>query len=279
MDLPAYRERSHATWETMAPSWFRRREWMWDVMQPVSERLVEKLDPQPGQTILELAAGVGDTGFAAAPRLGEDGKLISTDFAPQMVEAARERAAELGLANVEHRVMDAERMDLPDDSVDGVLCRFGYMAVADPALAFAETRRVLRPGGRLCFAVWGPPERNPWAAIPGGTLIERGHMPRPQPGDPGIFSLASADRIEELVTGAGFEAPEIAEVDFSWRFAQFDDYWGFLNELAGGTAIVIRGLDDDERGAVKDVILERATSCEAEGGYAMPAVALNVTTS
>jgi len=66
-----------------------------------------------------------------------------------MVAAARCESHRLGLANVEHREMDAERMDLEDDSVDGVLCRWGYMLMADPATALAETRRVLRAGGRL----------------------------------------------------------------------------------------------------------------------------------
>ena len=84
-----------------------------------------------------------------------------------MVEAARGVGTELGLDNVEYRVLDAERMDLEESSVDDVVCRWGYMLMADPALAFAETRRVLRDGGRLAFAVWAAPDRNLWAAIPG----------------------------------------------------------------------------------------------------------------
>ena len=75
MDLAEYRKRSLKTWETMAPGWLREREYMWNVSRPVGEWLVAKLGPQPGQTILELAAGVGDTGFVAARELGEDGKL------------------------------------------------------------------------------------------------------------------------------------------------------------------------------------------------------------
>ena len=116
------------------------------------EEMLKALGPEPGQTILELAAGTGETGFAAARAIGPDGRLISTDFAPEMVAAARRASERLGLANVEHREMDAERMDLDDDSVDGVLCRWGYMLMADPATALAETRRVLRPA-RAAVAV------------------------------------------------------------------------------------------------------------------------------
>jgi ubiquinone/menaquinone biosynthesis C-methylase UbiE len=105
--------------------------------------------------------------------------------------------------------MDAERIELDSDSVDGVLCRFGYMLMADPAAALGETRRVLRPGGRLALAVWGVPERNPWAAIGGRMLVERGHMPPPEPGAPRVFSMGSEERTRALVEGAGFATYEL----------------------------------------------------------------------
>ena len=95
----------------------------------VSENLLEALQPRPAQTILELAAGTGETGFVAARAIGPTGRVISTDFAPEMVAAARHESKRLGLANVEHRELDAERMDLEDNSVDGVLCRWGYMLI------------------------------------------------------------------------------------------------------------------------------------------------------
>jgi SAM-dependent methyltransferase len=124
----------------MAAGWEKKRAYLWTVSSHIGEWLITNLDVRPGQTILELACGTGDTGFAAAPLLGRTGKLIPTDFASKMVEAARRRGAELGLTNVEYRVMDAERMDLPDGSVAGVICRWGYMLMADPAAALRETR-------------------------------------------------------------------------------------------------------------------------------------------
>ena len=112
--------------------------------------------------------------------IGDDGKLISTDFASGMVEAAKAADA-LGLDNVEHRVLDAERMDLDDSSVDGVLCRFGYMLMADPATALAETRRVLRDGGRLVFASGRTPDENLWAFVPGRCWSSAATSRRPSP--------------------------------------------------------------------------------------------------
>jgi ubiquinone/menaquinone biosynthesis C-methylase UbiE len=277
MDLAEYRKVSHATWERMAAGWDRRRAWMWDVSHAVGEQMVSKLDPQPGQTVLELAAGTGETGFAAAARLGDDGLLISTDFSAPMVEAARRRAEELGLSNVEFQVTDAERMTLDDDSVDGVLCRWGYMLMADPQAALAETRRVLRDGGRLCLSVWGPAEDNQWGAISRRALVEAGHVSAPAPGDPGIFAMSSEERIRELVTGAGFETVEVEPVRVEWRFEDFEAYWRFLYDLAGAVALVLERLSEDELAQVREEMERSLKSFRSNGGYLMPGLALNAT--
>jgi ubiquinone/menaquinone biosynthesis C-methylase UbiE len=279
VDLSEYRNVSYAIWQQMAEGWDRRRDWMWQVSRPVGEDMIARLDPQPGQTILELAAGPGETGFAAAALVGEQGRVISTDFSPAMVEAAGRRAQELGLENVETHVMDAENMDLDADSADGVLCRWGYMLMADPAKALAETRRVLRSGGRLVFSVWGGPEMNPWAAIAGAVLVQRGHVTPPQPGDPGIFAMASADRISELVMGAGFGTPEIDDIEIEYRFENADEYWDFLTGLAGGLALTIKDLDEEERQAVRLTIQSSAQDYRSGDALVMPGVCRNVLTS
>src|SRR3954471_4824702 len=214
IDLNEYREQSQETWDKMAAGWEKRREWMMRITAPANDWVAEKLAPEPGQTILDIAAGTGDLGFMVAERVGGEGRVISTDFAEDMVDVARRNGEGRGLGNVEYRVMDAERMDLEDDSVDGVVCRWGYMLMADPGAALKETRRVLRDGGRLSFAVWRTPDRNPWAAVPGMTLVQRGHMPPPEQGAPGIFALGDPDHIRDLVTGAGFGEPELEEITF-----------------------------------------------------------------
>jgi len=279
VDLEQYRRSSHEIWQQMAAGWDSRRDWMWSVSRQVSEWMVEKLDPRPGQTILELAAGTGETGFAAAARVGESGRLISTDFAPQMVEAAERKARELGLANIEFRVMDAEQIDLGDDSVNGVLCRWGYMLMADPAAALSETRRVLRDGGRLALSVWGAAEHNPWAALGRRALEVRGHMRKPEPGDPGIFALGNEERLREVVAGAGFGSVEIEPVEVEYRFEDFEAYWRFLRELAGAVEMAIRQLSDDERAEARGLIEQDVEPFRAGDGYVMPGMALNAVAS
>jgi SAM-dependent methyltransferase len=269
-----YRRTSYEAWVAMAPGWERWRAQLEEAMAPVRTWLIRELAPRPGDTVLELSAGAGDTGFAAAAIVGEHGRLISTDFSPDMIEVARRRGAELALDNVDYRVMDAERIDLDADSVDGVLCQSGYMLMADPAAALSETRRVLRPGGRLALSVWGAPERNPWASIGGRILVERGHMPPPEPGSSGIFSMASEERARALLEGAGLTAVRTEEVAMRWTFGNLDEYERWVTEVAGAFAMVVRGLSADERDAFRSQLTEAFVPFAADGGYVLPGVAL-----
>jgi ubiquinone/menaquinone biosynthesis C-methylase UbiE len=277
VDLDAYREQSLETWGKMAPGWEDRNEWMGRVTGLVNDWIVERADPQPGEVVLDLAAGPGDLGFQVAQRVGDGGRVLCTDFAPEMVDVARRLGGAQGLANVEYSVLDAERMGLDDDSVDAVVCRWGYMLMADPAAALRETRRVLRDGGPLAFAVWAAPERNPWAAIPGMTLVQRGHVPAPQPGAPGIFAMADPDLVRRMVTEAGFAEPELEEIAFDFVYPDFDDAWDALVRLAGPLARVIEAQPDDERQAIRGAIEEGLAPYRNEdGSYSPPALCWGV---
>jgi SAM-dependent methyltransferase len=277
VDLDAYRKQSLETWAEMAPGWEARNQWMIGAAGSVNDWILDQADPQPGQTVLDIAAGPGDLGFRAADRVGPAGQVISSDFSPEMVEVARRIGQARGLGNVDHRVLDAEKMDLPDDLVDVAVCRWGYMLMADPAAALGETRRVLRDGGPLAFAVWAEAERNQWAAIPGMTLVERGHVPPPEPGSPGIFALADPARIRELVVDAGFAEPSVEEVAFTFRYADSDEVWDTLVRLAGPLARVINGLSVEEQIATREAISGNLGSFRRpDGSYEVPGVCWGV---
>jgi SAM-dependent methyltransferase len=274
VDAEDYRRVSYALWEAMAPGWERWRTQLADALTPVREWLIQELAPRSGDTVLEIGAGTGDTGFDAAALLGDDGELLSTDFSPEMVEVARRRGTELGLSNIDFRVIDAERIELDAGSVDGVLCQSTYMLVADPAAALAETRRVLRPGGRLALSVWGAPERNPWVSIGGMILAERGHLPPPEPGSPGVFSLASEKRTAALLDGAGFGSVRTEQVPVRFAFPDLADYERWLLDVSGPFAAVVRGLAEAEREVLRRRLTEAFEPFSADEGYALPGVAL-----
>lgn len=263
----------HEISEAMAPGWERWRARIDAAVAPVRRWMVRELAPKPGDTVLELAAASGDTGLEAAALVGDEGRLISTDLTPAMVEIGRRRAAEVGARNVEHRVMDAERIELPDRSVDGVLCRFAYMLMADPAAALAETRRVLRPGGRVALSVWGPPERNPWIAIGGRALVEGGRMP-PAAGDPSPFSLADAGRTAALIGGAGLVGVRTEEVPVTVAYRDADDYLDVGSDTAGPLGMALRRLSASDREAVRRRLEDALAPFAGDDGHLVPGVAL-----
>jgi ubiquinone/menaquinone biosynthesis C-methylase UbiE len=270
------RQRLLAVAEAVAPGWERRREFVEGVAAPVRGWIVRELEAGPGDTVLELAAGAGDTGFEVAAAIGEAGRLISTDFSPTMLGAARRRAGELGVANVDFRVMDAQRIELDDDSVDGVICRFGYMLMADPAAALAETRRVLRPDGRLALAVWGRPQRNPFFAIIGAWLVERGHLDPPDPARPGPFRLSDEDGLRDLLTDAGLTPTRFEEVPVRFAFRDVAEYVSLTADTAGPLAVVLQRLPEAELRALEAALDEACAPFATGDGYELPGVALLV---
>jgi ubiquinone/menaquinone biosynthesis C-methylase UbiE len=278
VDRDEYRQESLKTWDELAETWDATRDEMAAAVSHVGDFLVEWLDAQPGETMLDIAAGNGGLSHALSPLVGESGRVICTDFAPNMVKTARRRGEQLGLSSVEYRVMDAERMDLDDASVDGAVCRFGYMLMADHARALKETRRVLRDGGRLTFAVWGEPMKNAWVLVPGSVLMERGHMQMPGPDEPGIFALGGVDKIEAALSAAGLEPRSITELPVHYRYPDADTMWHRIATTMGPLARVISQLPADDQNSVRDAILERAEPFRDgdSGGYDIPGMAMAV---
>jgi ubiquinone/menaquinone biosynthesis C-methylase UbiE len=261
--------------EAIAPGWERRRAFVEDTTAPVRAWLLERLAPLPGQTVLELAAGAGDTGYEAARRLGPSGRLLSTELSPAMLDVARRRGAELGVDNVEHRLVDAERIPLDGASVDGVICRFGYMLMADLDAALAETLRVLRPGAPVVLAVWGPVERNPFFAAVAAALVHGGHLPAPDAASPGPFALADPSRLAHRLRAAGFEGVEVEEVPVRFALAGVDEYLAVVADTAGPIGLALREVGGAERDVLADAVGARLAAYTGDDGrLEVPGVAL-----
>jgi SAM-dependent methyltransferase len=272
MDAEAMRELSAQRWQAAATGWARRHEQMREQTAPVSGWLVAAIDPHPGQRVVDLAAGIGETGFLAAPRLAPDGVLITSDRSDAMLDGARARAAELELDNVEFRVLDAEWIDLPTADVDAVLMRWGLMLVVDREAAAREIRRVLRPGGRFALAVWAEADANEWAAIPQRALVDHGFVPPPEPAAPGMFVLAERKALDDLLAGAGFTDIEIEPLDFTFRHADFDDWWDTHLDLSAPSAEAVRGMSAQEQDALEADLRERLAPYTApDGSLSLPA--------
>jgi ubiquinone/menaquinone biosynthesis C-methylase UbiE len=261
----------------IAAGWERYRDRIFQNSRPVSEWLAQQIIPEPGATILELAAGPGETGFLVAERVGSKGRVISSDSSPEMVEAAKRGARAKDRKNIEFRVMDAQAIDLPDDSVDGVVCRFGVMLTPEPARVLAEARRVLRPGRRLAYAVWGVPDRNPWLMLVVRALTECGHAPQGDPVGPGgVFSLCEQQRNRELMAAAGYADVRVDPIAGFMRYQSTGDYWEFQCAVARPIAVLAASLDRGEIEAVLAWLEPALEPFRSGSGYDVPSLALGV---
>lgn len=271
-----YRRRSYRNWQSAAAGWEREREAVQAALGPLTDWMIERLAPAPGQTLLELGAGTGETGLLAARLVEPGGRLILTDRSTAMLEASERRAAELGLTNVEVRVLDMEAIDLPDASVDGALSRLALMLVPDTAAALAGARRVLRPGGRLVATVWDAVERNPWAPALWEVIERMTDLPPARPGGPGMFSLGDAGRVETLLAEAGFGEIAVEPIAVEWRYPDFESYWRTQSSLNGSLSQLLPTLPQEERERLVGAVREAVERFRDGSGYCAPGSALGV---
>ena len=178
----ALRAHLHGMWAGVAGSWAEHAAYVDARGAEATEQMLELTMPQPGEHVLELACGPGSVGLAAAERVAPTGRVVLSDVVAEMTAIAAARAEARGLTNVSTLELDLECIEQPDGSYDVVLCREGLMLVPDPARAACEIHRILRPGGRVAVAVWGPREQNPWLGVVFDTISQQTGRPVPPPG-------------------------------------------------------------------------------------------------
>lgn len=233
-------------------------------LRPARRKLLDAASLQPGERVVDVAAGPGLVSFEAAARVAPGGHVLGTDLSEKMVRRARELARWRSVENVSFERMDASCSSLGDDRFDAALCALGLMYVPEPETALAEMRRVVRPGGRVVAAVWGERRRCGWAEI--FQIVDARVRSEVCP----IFfrlgtgnALARAMRqaglhevtFERLPTELAYGSPEEALV------AAFD---------AGPVALAYSRFDERTRAAVRREYLESIAPYRSGAGFAVP---------
>jgi len=199
-------------WESRASSWMSLESHHEQVIGEAGRMAMDRLDPQPGQIVVDLGCGTGQTTLELARRVLPGGRAVGFDISAPLLERAREHAAGASVDNVELQHADVQSSDLGAARFDGAFSRFGVMFFADPVAAFSNVHRALKPGSVLSFACWQAVTSNEWMLVPAMAAVSvLGTLPEmPGPDAPGPFSMADPDRTRKILESAGFHDIDIA---------------------------------------------------------------------
>jgi ubiquinone/menaquinone biosynthesis C-methylase UbiE len=194
-----------------------------------TQQMLEAAQLRPGDHVLDIAAGTGDQTRLAARLVEPAGSVLATDISEEMLNVAARFAQHQGLSNITTRVMNAEQLDLAENSYDAVISRLGLMLIPRQHQALTEIRRVLKQGGRLAALVWSKPERNPLFTLYEDILANslQAEEAEGQWADP--FSLADAALFAGALIEAGFRQVQVHAIPLTFQFPSFEvltTWWG-----------------------------------------------------
>ena len=247
--IERFRDKLREEWtdqQTVA-AWRKWHDRMAEFTREVTAAALEATQLRTGMQVLDLASGVGDPALSIAEAVGPSGHVTATDLGPGMIAFAEELAKKKGLGNIEFRVADVEALPFPDGSFDVVSCRFGVMFFPEQVKAFRECRRVLKPGGRVAFVVWGKREQ-PFLGTTIGVLMKYVEAPPPDPDAPHAFMFGERGLLRRRLEEAGFSdaREEVRTVIGHWKGTP-EEYWQQFTEVAAPFRPLIAKLTPETR--------------------------------
>ena len=266
------RDGQRATWDRFSTGWEKWDPVIINQLRPVGAAIIESLAIADNQQHLDVAAGTGEPGLSIAP-LAPNGRVVLTDLAPEMLEVAKRRAAAQGITNVETKVGSADDLPFEDATFDSISVRFGYMFFPDLPLATAEFARVLKPGGRVCAAVWVNPEQNAWTTIPMQAIAAEVEMPPPDPNGPGMFRCNAPGMVSALYEAAGLRDVSEWDVPIEQVTASPAGYWEMVSEVVAPAVAVLEQVDDPTRARIAATVIAKVGEFETDGTVRIPGVA------
>lgn len=247
IDAGELKRRVTSHWDRAAAPWDRWFQWYTVALRPLVEWSVDAAGITTGSRVLDVACGTGEPAITVARRVGPGGSVLATDIAPAMVAAASRRAEATGLANMQFAVMDAEALDLPDESFDACTFACGLMFCPEPVKAVASIRRVLRRGGRFAISVWDHPRHNEFAMVFGRAVAEVLGAPLPRAGELGPFRLADPDTLAAVFRSGGVTDFNIESRPMAFQYDSIGHYLDITTDFACGLKAKFDALTPGER--------------------------------
>ena len=262
------KEQQKKDWGDAAESWRKNHDRLKEVSAPVTRLMLELAGVAPGHRVLDIACGSGIPAIPAAHMVGPAGFVLATDQAPEMVEVARDNAKKEGITNIDFRLVDGEELRVEPDSFNAVTCRWGIMFMPEPVLCLRQAWEALKPNGRIAVAVWGPPERNPFIAMPMG--IARKYYtgpPLPDPSAPGgVFSFADKNRLQFVFEQAGFRDIHIDEMELPMViFDTGREFWEYCREFIGPLRRILDQMPAETQEKIGQEVAEAAPQGKPDG--------------
>jgi len=261
MDPQLQRRVQRYGWDRASPYY----EIFWqNQLKPAQDLLVEMADFRLGENVLDIACGTGLVSFSALEKLGVHGRVLGTDISERMVEIASSLAVVKNEGRIQFQRMDAEELNLPDNSFDVSVCALGLMYMPDPRKALEEMHRVLKPGGRAAAAVWGQRDQCGWADI--FEIVDQ-HVASEV--CPMFFNLGNPDMLSLHFKAAGFVEIKVQRIKTILEYKNEEEALGAAFE-GGPVALAYHKFSDQIKQEVHTAYLSSIASFKNESGYEIP---------
>lgn len=263
------REQQRQTWDRFSAGWGKWDHVVLPMLAAVGDEMVRELQVAADAYHLDVASGTGEPGLtiaAAAPQ----GRVVLTDLARGMLDIAQQNAALRGIRNIEVRECSADDLPFADATFDTISCRFGFMFFPDIPAAVLELKRVLKPGGRLCTAVWAEPEGNAWATLPMAAIATETELPIPSPDTPGLFRCATRGGVAAYFEAAGLHNVVETDVRSVLVTASAEEYWQYMTEVAAPVVAGLSKVDSAARDRIDALVMDRVAAFVVDGQPRLP---------
>jgi SAM-dependent methyltransferase len=246
-------------WRESAKYWTQHSETIHQMFVPLTRALLERAGIHQGQSVLDVAGGAGEPSLTIAETVGPEGSVMCTDGVAQMVETARARAQQRGLTNIQFRQCAADSLPFADNSFDVVVSRLGFMFVPDPVVALRGMLRVLKPGGRMAFAVWGKSEVNPFCYLVTRVMDQHVTSPAADPDAPNAFRFAEPGKLTDVMMQAGAVNVEEGTVEFDIAAPiSVRQFWTMRSQTSDTLREKLKKLSADEQAQIATEVEQAA---------------------